>query len=132
MKKKGVYTVIIVLLIILAYSFFSVDTYDNIQNETIDDFVDVGVKEFIMTVQDFSYNPSEINVDKGDVVKIKITSLDLRYGFSLLAFNIQEELKPNEEVIVEFVADKQGSFPYISHIFSGKGHYDLKGVIIVE
>ncbi len=90
------------------------------------------VKEFTMTAKRFDFEPSTITVNEGDKVKIKITSTDVEHGFSLPDFNINERLIPDLEVVVEFIADKTGTFTYRCNVPCGSGHGAMKGALIVK
>ncbi|TSC84695.1 MAG: carboxymethylenebutenolidase [Parcubacteria group bacterium Gr01-1014_13] len=76
------------------------------------------VKEFTMTAY---YDPTlkkpafslpEMVVKKGDRVRIKITNTLGIHDFLINEFRVTEELPLNQEVIVEFTADKTGDFVY--------------------
>ncbi len=90
------------------------------------------LKEFTMTAKRFDFSPSTITVNKGDKVKITITSTDVAHGFSLPDFNINERLEPNQPVTVEFVADKVGTFTFRCNVPCGSGHSSMKGTLIVK
>ena len=90
------------------------------------------IKEFTMTAKRFDFTPSTITVNKGDKVKIIITSMDVTHGFSLPDFNINERLEPNQPVTIEFVADKVGTFTFGCTIFCGSGHGTMTGMLIVK
>ncbi len=89
-------------------------------------------KEFSMTAKNWEFEPSQINVDKGDMVKLKIKSIDVKHGFSIPEFNINADLNPGEETIVEFKADKLGTFTFSCSVYCGSGHKDMKGTLIVK
>jgi len=76
------------------------------------------VKEFTMTAY---YDPAlkkpiysipEMNVKKGDKVKIKVTNTLGMHDFVIDEFAVAKELPLNEEVTIEFTADKAGEFVY--------------------
>ncbi len=91
-----------------------------------------GVKEFTMTAKQWEFQPSEITVKKGDTVRLKITSIDVNHGFALPDFNVNARLEPNKEVVVEFTADKAGTFSFFCSVVCGSGHSGMKGTLIVE
>jgi len=78
------------------------------------------VKEFVMEsfteVIDGKYfpkfSPNNLTVNKGDLVRIKITNIKGTHDFKIDEFNVYAETPLDQEVIVEFVADKAGSFEY--------------------
>ncbi|MEK6816963.1 MAG: cupredoxin domain-containing protein [Bacteroidota bacterium] len=85
--------------------------------------VDTGnhpVKEF--TVQSYTetkdgkyfptFSPKEMTVNKGDLVRIKITNIKGMHDFKIDEFGVYTETPLNQEMTVEFVVDKAGSFEY--------------------
>lgn len=89
-------------------------------------------KSFTVTAKQWGFDPATITVKKGDRVKLAIKSLDVSHGFALSAFNVNQNLEPGQEVTVEFVADKTGSFSFFCSVFCGSGHGGMRGTIIVE
>ena len=73
-------------------------------------------KEFTMTAyydsKGKSFSLKSIDVKKGDTVRIKITNTAGTHDFTLDEFGIKKDLPMNQEVVVEFVADKVGQFQY--------------------
>ena len=90
------------------------------------------VKEFNVTARNWEFVPSTITVNKGDTVKLHITSTDVQHGFVISAYGINKTLNPGQQVDVEFVADKAGSFPFYCNVFCGEGHSGMKGTLVVN
>ncbi|OGJ46947.1 hypothetical protein A2272_00455 [Candidatus Peregrinibacteria bacterium RIFOXYA12_FULL_33_12] len=90
------------------------------------------VKEFVMTTQQWQFNPSQITVNQGDLVKLRITTLDVKHSIAIPDFNINKDLNPGEETVVEFTADKPGTFTFYCSIYCGEGHKDMKGILVVQ
>ena len=90
------------------------------------------VKEFSIEAKQFEFNPSTITVNKGDKVKLTITSIDVTHGFSLPDFNIVATLSPGNTVVKEFMADKVGSFVFQCSVYCGSGHSGMRGTLIVN
>jgi len=89
------------------------------------------VKEFVMTAKKFEFNPSRIEVNKGDEVVIRIRSLDVTHGFKLDEFGVSERVDKTE-VEVRFAATRAGEFPYYCSVFCGTGHGAMRGLLIVK
>lgn len=78
------------------------------------------VKEFTMTsfteIIDGKYYPQyslkNITVNKGDLVRIKITVTSGMHDFKIDEFGVYSETPLNEETVIEFVADEVGEFVY--------------------
>lgn len=90
------------------------------------------VREFTMTAKQWEFSPNTITVNKGDTVKLHITSKDVTHGFNLPDFGISKQLIPTKTVDVEFVADKQGTFTFSCSVPCGKGHSGMNGKLVVE
>lgn len=74
-----------------------------------------------------------IRVKQGELVTLRLTSMDVVHGFNLSYYNIFETLYPGKITTVEFVADKSGEFEfYCSARSCGLGHLEMKGTLIVE
>jgi nitrous oxide reductase len=78
------------------------------------------VKEFIMTsfteVIDGKYYPQyslkNITVNKGDLVRIKITVTGGMHDFKIDEFDVYSDTPLDKETVIEFVADEAGEFIY--------------------
>jgi len=107
------------------------------------------VKVIEMTAKKYAYTPSEIRVKKGTRVQLKIRATDRTHGFKIalysegagesggpgLKFDPQQDnfkLAKNEERVIEFVAERAGSYPFKCSVFCGLGHSGMKGLLIVE
>ena len=101
--------------------------------------VDVGTiassgnfKEFTITARQFQFEPSTIEVNKGDKVRLIVTSKDVPHGISIPEYSINERLEPNKPVTIEFTADKPGTFTVFCSVLCGSGHLGMKGKLIVR
>ena len=90
------------------------------------------VKEFKLTAKQFAFEPSTIEVNKGDRVKLTVTSLDVPHGIAIPEYGINERLDPGNEVKIEFTAEKEGTFTAFCSVFCGSGHSSMKGKIVVK
>lgn len=88
--------------------------------------------EFKVTAKKYEFDPNVITVKKGQHVKLVITAVDHDHGFKLEAFNIDQKMKKGDPAIVEFTADKAGTFPFECSVFCGLGHKKMKGKLVVE
>jgi cytochrome c oxidase subunit II len=89
-------------------------------------------KEFNITAKQYEFIPGTITVNKGDIVILHVKSIDVTHGFAIKEYNINKQLPPNQEVTIEFTADKTGEFTIFCNIPCGPGHPDMKGVLIVN
>lgn len=80
----------------------------------------------------FDFNPNPLVVNKGEKVKLIITSTDVAHGFALSEFNINAQLLAGKPTTIEFVADKQGTFRFFCSVYCGGGHSGMRGKLIVK
>ena len=73
-------------------------------------------KEFVMNAyydeKGKWFSIKEISVKKGDIVRIKVTNTKGMHDFVIDELGVKEELLLNQEVVIEFTADKVGDFVY--------------------
>lgn len=102
-----------------------------------------------MTAKMFEYSPSEVKVKKGAHVQLKIVATDKPHGFQVSLYPDGSErtgdpglkfdppqnswrLEKDQEQVIEFNAEKIGTYPFKCSVMCGMGHRDMKGAIIVE
>ena len=99
---------------------------------TIPAVTNLSVKSFTVTGKDFSFSPSEIKVNKGDMVKIAFNNADGFHDFVLDAFNVRtSRIQSGKSETVQFVADKAGTFEYYCSVGSHR-QMGMKGNLIVQ
>lgn len=137
-----------ILLILLAImSVFILGCQNTIEPKTLDEFPSQDIKtvtienqtpsnqtlkEFYITARQWEFEPRDITVSQGDLVRLTITSVDVEHGFALPDFGIDERLNPGDAVVIEFIADKKGEFRFFCNVYCGAGHQAMEGKIIVE
>ena len=89
------------------------------------------VVEINMTARQFEFVPSQIKVKNGTLVRIKIRSEDVLHGFAIDEFGVNKQVGQSETVI-EFVADKTGTFTFYCSVYCGVGHSNMRGTLVVE
>lgn len=89
---------------------------------------------FNVTGGSFYFTPNEIRVKQGDKVKINFTNAGGFHNLILEAFGVQTKtVKIGESDLIEFTADKKGTFEFYCGVGSGY-HRQMGqiGVLIVE
>lgn len=140
--KTGIIAIIVIALVALGFVIFgghssgnSVSTGETALNQP--STISAGnsgtsVKEFNMIAKQFEFNPSTVEVNEGDTVILHIKSIDLTHGIAIPAFGVNQELNPGEEVTVQFVADKKGTYTFFCNIYCGAGHREMTGTLVVN
>jgi len=90
------------------------------------------VHEIKMSAKKYEYTPSEIRVKQGERVRLLITATDRKHGFEIKELGIKTDLEKGKETVVEFTADKAGTYPFNCSNFCGFGHRRMRGTLVVE
>lgn len=89
-------------------------------------------KEFNIVASNWEFIPQLIEVNIGDKIELHMTSSQGTHGIAFLEFGVSETLREGEDVHVEFIADKTGTFNFFCIVPCGKGHNGMKGLIVVK
>ncbi len=90
------------------------------------------IKEFRITAKQFAFEPETIEVNKGDKVRLIVTTVDVPHGIGIPEYGISQRLDVGKPATIEFIADKGGDFTSFCSVFCGSGHSKMKGKIIVK
>lgn len=101
-----------------------------------------------MTARQYAFDPPILRVNKGDTLRLRVTSLDVIHGLYMEAFDFNVKIIPDspylelthpsrpdepakkvEEVV--FVADKTGKFRYRCSHTCGAMHPFMQGELVV-
>jgi cytochrome c oxidase subunit 2 len=136
MNKRNVLAVIALVLIIagLAYGIKALGERNGVDrpSQNAKGVSSGPVKELSVIAKQWSFEPSEITVDRGDTVKLRVKSVDVPHGIVIKEYGINERLERDDEVTIEFVADKSGEFAFYCNVFCGKDHQDMVGKLVVR
>jgi len=90
------------------------------------------VKEFTIEASNFSFSPSVITVDRGDTIKITFKNTDGYHDFKINELNVTaERISGGQEEIIQFMADKAGTFEYYCSVNTHKT-MGMKGTLMVR
>jgi len=90
------------------------------------------VREIQVTLRKYEFSPSSLRVRKGERVKLVMAAADHDHGFKLDDFDINQKILKGTTVVVEFTADKAGTFQFRCSNVCGIGHRGMKGTLVVE
>jgi cytochrome c oxidase subunit 2 len=86
----------------------------------------------------FSFTPSEITVDEGSVLELRITSEDTTHGFKIVgpqgasAVNVEVPKRGRGDVRVTFDAKAPGTYVFECSHVCGAGHGFMRGTLRVK
>ena len=90
------------------------------------------VHEIQVTLRKYEFSPGTLHVRKGDQVKLVMAAADHDHGFKLDDFNINQKIPNGTTVVVQFTANKAGTFQFRCSSVCGLGHRSMKGTLVVE
>ncbi len=80
----------------------------------------------------FAYEPSVIQVQRGDTVTIHLESLDAAHGFYVDGYAVDLQAEPGKSAQATFVADREGKFRIRCSVSCGALHPFMIGELQVE
>jgi heme/copper-type cytochrome/quinol oxidase subunit 2 len=88
-------------------------------------------RNFQIEARQFSYSPSELEVNRGDTVTIQLASKDVVHGLYIDGYDISIEADPGQTATLTFTANKSGSFRVRCNVTCGAMHPFMIGKLIV-
>ena len=87
-----------------------------------------------VTAERFEFWPTQITIDSGEEVEIRIKSDDTSHGFRIVgaATNVVIPKRGKGEAVVLFKADQPGRYTFECSRMCGAGHNFMRGVLIVR
>lgn len=87
-----------------------------------------------ITAERFAFSPSEIVLDEGEEVELRLRSDDTSHGFRLVGTNVKVTIpkRGKGEARVVYKADRAGRFAFECHRMCGAGHDFMRGAIEVR
>lgn len=140
MNKTILGIIIVVAIAIVAFMFLGGDssTSTNTPSNTGQQQANTQVsttgetKIVDITASNWEFNPPLVEVNKGDIVELHLTSSEGTHGFTILEFGVAETLREGEDTHVTFIADREGTFNIFCHIPCGKGHGGMRSLFVVK
>jgi len=91
-----------------------------------------GVRVIQMRAFQFNFDPNPVIVNEGEKIKLVVTSTDVTHGISIAEFGVNVKLFPGRPSIIDFTADKSGTFIFYCSVPCGAGHRSMRGRLIVK
>ena len=82
----------------------------------------------------YSYSPSRIEVQEGDLVTVRFEADDIPHSFTIDddAYRIAKRAAPGQPVTFEFRAEKVGTFPYYCNLTADPDCKKMRGELVVR
>ncbi|WP_313801285.1 cytochrome c oxidase subunit II [Cytobacillus sp.] len=88
--------------------------------------------EVVMTLQIFSFTPSDIEIPAGSTVHFTLTSKDVVHGFQVANTNINAMVMPGYVQKITQKFDKAGEYLVLCNEYCGAGHQLMGTTITVK
>ncbi|WP_113927043.1 cytochrome c oxidase subunit II [Bacillus sp. P14.5] len=88
--------------------------------------------EVVMTLQLFTFTPSEIEVPAGATVHFVLTSKDVVHGFQIANTNVNAMVMPGQIQKIKQTFDEPGSYLALCNEYCGAGHQAMSTTITVK
>jgi cytochrome c oxidase subunit II len=87
-----------------------------------------------ITAERFSFTPSEIVVEAGEDVELRLASDDTAHGFRISGTSVRVVIpkRGRGEIVVPFQAPKPGRYEFECIRMCGAGHDFMRGVLLVR
>jgi cytochrome c oxidase subunit 2 len=80
----------------------------------------------------FEFQPSTIEVNEGDQVRLVVRSDDGVHGVEIKKLKVKKLVpRGGEQVTIDFVASAPGTFPILCSEYCGEGHEEMTGTLVV-
>lgn len=125
----GIFLISGVLLAIQGYALIA-DRADKGKNPKNVDAVEIQIR---IVKNEWRWEPNEIVVPAGSFARLRIFNEDsYRHGFVIQELGVDEILPALQETLVEFSVSEPGEYPFSCSVLCGRGHFDMKGVLIAR
>lgn len=89
-------------------------------------------RQFTLSAEQFAYSPYRLRVNKGDTVILRLEPQDVTHGLYIDGYGLETNASPDETAVLEFVADKPGTFRFRCSVTCGSLHPFMIGQLSVE
>ena len=80
----------------------------------------------------FAFTPDRIEVAEGERIRLVVTSADGVHGVAIKKFRVEKAVpRGGEPITIDFLASSPGEFPILCSEYCGKGHEEMKGMLVV-
>ncbi len=85
-----------------------------------------------MGVRQYVWEPSTITDKKRELVRLIIHNADVMHGLVIPELGVLNIDIPPDGAVIEFQADKVGTFEFFCSYYCGEGHIEMQGKVIIE
>jgi cytochrome c oxidase subunit 2 len=91
-----------------------------------------GASEHTIVGDAFTFAPPRLVVHAGDAVTITFIAKDRPHSFTIDAYRISRRAIPGKNAVIEFCADRRGTFTYYCNLTEDPRCRGMKGELVVQ
>jgi plastocyanin len=96
------------------------------------DVRDPHVHELKLVARRYSFTPSRIEVHRGDIVSISLSTDDIPHTFTIDTYRVSKKVTREHDATVEFVADVPGTHVFYCSLTTEDGCRSMRGELVVR
>ena len=89
-------------------------------------------REFTLTARNYNFSPNRVEAAQDDLIKLTVQSEDVAYGFTIDEYRLSKRVPAGGSTIIEFRADRSGTFSFYSNLSNDARHSQMRGQLIVR
>lgn len=89
-------------------------------------------REVTVTARKFAFEPSTIEVNEGDLVRVTLRAEDIAHSLTIDDYRIAKRASPGRPVTFEFQADRAGRFGFYCNLQIDEGCRGMRGTLVVH
>jgi cytochrome c oxidase subunit II len=89
-------------------------------------------RSLTVVARKYAYEPSRLEVNLNDLVKVTLSSPDIAHSFTIDAYRIAKRVGGGQTVTFEFRADQAGTFPIYCNLRQDERCRQMHGELVVH
>jgi heme/copper-type cytochrome/quinol oxidase subunit 2 len=87
---------------------------------------------FSISAKRYAFSPNRIEVVEGDLVRIDLRTEDIAHSLTIDAYRIAKRVEAGQPVVLEFRAERAGTFPFYCSLQIDDGCRRMRGELVVR
>ena len=87
---------------------------------------------FRITAKRYSFTPNRIEVTEGDLIRVELRADDIAHSLTIDDYRISKRVEAGQPVVLEFRAERAGTFPFYCNLQIDEGCRSMRGELIVR
>jgi heme/copper-type cytochrome/quinol oxidase subunit 2 len=93
---------------------------------------DPSLRRVSIVASKYAFEPGRIEVAQSDLVRIELRTADIAHSLTIDGYRISKRVNPGAPVTFEFLADREGTFPFYCNLQIDDGCRQMRGELVVR